>query len=149
VSTATKQRFAPIPLRAVLDQRLTGHHFRVLALVAAHDRLGKNGNGCWASQDRLAALLGCGKSRISKGLSDLRDYGYIASELNPQKRWYRVHRVIYSSDDERFWTSKSVAKENNSFTKSVSMEDNSFSKSVAKTGVNQFPPPPTNVERKQ
>jgi hypothetical protein len=141
VSTTKKQRFAPVPLRALLDQRLGGHHLRVLATVAAHDRLGKNGSGCWASQDRLAALLGCRKSRISKGLSDLRDYGYIASELNPQKRWHRVHRVIYSSDDERFWTSKSVTKENNSFTKSVSMEDNSFSKSVAKTGVNQFPPP--------
>ena len=81
MSTTKKQRFAPVPLRALLDQRLGGHHLRVLATVAAHDRLGKNGSGCWASQDRLAALLGCRKSRISKGLSGLRDYGYIASEL--------------------------------------------------------------------
>jgi hypothetical protein len=103
----------------VLDQRLTGHHLRVLALVAAHDRLGKNGSGCWAAQNRLAALLGCSKSRLSEGLSDLRDYGYIDSRLNPQKRWYRVHRVIYSSDDERFWASKSVPQERNSPTKSV------------------------------
>jgi biotin operon repressor len=119
VSTTNKQWFAPIPLRAVLDQRLTGHHWRVLALVAAHDRLGKNGSGCWASQDRLAAFLGCSKSRLSEGLSDLRDYGYISSQLNPQKRWYRVHRVIYSSDDERFWAFESVPQERNSPTKSV------------------------------
>ena len=119
MSTTNKQWFAPIPLRAVLDQRLTGHHWRVLALVAAHDRLGKNGSGCWAAQNRLAALLGCSKSRLSEGLSDLRDYGYIASQLNPQRRWHRVHRVIYSIDDERFWASKSVPQERNSPTKSV------------------------------
>jgi len=119
VNTTNKQRFAPIPLRALLDQRLTGHHLRLLGMIAAHDRLGKNGSGCWASQDRLAALLGCSKSRLSEGLSDLRDYGYIASQLNPQRRWHRVHRVIYSIDDERFWASKSVPQERNSPTKSV------------------------------
>src|SRR5436190_24080632 len=110
VSTTSKKNFAPIPLRAVRDQRLTGHHLRVLAVIAAHDRLNKNGSGCWASQNRLAALLGCSKSRLSEGLSDLRDYGYIDSRLNPEKRWYRVHRVIYSIDDERFWPSKSVPR---------------------------------------
>ena len=109
MSTTNKQRFAAIPLRALLDQRLTGHHLRLLGTVAAHDRLGKNGNGCWASQDRLAALLGCSKSTLSKRLSALRDYGYITSEHNPQKRWFRVHRVIYNADDERFWDTKSVS----------------------------------------
>ena len=119
MSTTSKKNFAPIPLRAVRDQRLTGHHLRVLAVIAAHDRLNKNGSGCWASQNRLAALLGCSKSRLSEGLSDLRDYGYIDSRLNPEKRWYRVHRVIYSIDDERFWPSKSVPQERNSPAKSV------------------------------
>ena len=109
MSTTNKQRFAAIPLRALLDQRLTGHHLRLLGTVAAHDRLGKNGNGCWASQDRLAALLGCSKSTLSKRLSALRDYGYITSEHNPQKRWFRVHRVIYNADDQRFWDTKSVS----------------------------------------
>jgi DNA-binding MarR family transcriptional regulator len=109
VSTTNKQRFAPTPLRALLDQRLTGHHLRLLGVIAAHDRLGKNGSGCWASQDRLAALLGCSKSTLSKRLSALRDCGYLASELNPQKRWFRVHRVVYTAADERFWDPKSVS----------------------------------------
>jgi hypothetical protein len=133
VSTTNKQRFAPIPLRAVLDRRLTGHHLRVLAVVAAHDRLGKNGSGCWASQDRLAALLDCSKSTLSKRLSTLRDYGYLASELNPQKRWFKVHRVIYNADDERFWDPKSVsAKEETDYPKSVSARE-------ATNSPNQFP----------
>jgi DNA-binding MarR family transcriptional regulator len=133
VSTTNKQRFAAIPLRALLDQRLTGHHLRLLGTVAAHDRLGKNGNGCWASQDRLAALLGCSKSTLSKRLSALRDYGYITSEHNPQKRWFRVHRVIYNADDQRFWDTKSVsAREATDYPKSVSAREETNSP-------NQFP----------
>ena len=134
MNTTNKQRFAPIPLRALLDQRLTGHHLRLLGMIAAHDRLGKNGSGCWASQDRLAALLGCSKSTLSKRLSVLRDYGYIASQSNPEKRWFRVHRVVYTADDEQFWT-----------TKSVSMEGKSVS-SLAETDLpNQFPNHPKSV----
>ena len=102
-STGKKQRFAPLPLRALRDQRLGGLHLRTLGIIAAFDRLGKNGSGCWASQNTIAKIAGVDKARLSRSLSDLRDFGYINSELNPHKRWFRVHRVIYTDDDASFW----------------------------------------------
>src|SRR5262249_57707018 len=66
--------------------------------------------------------------RRSDGLSELRDHGYIAWELNRQKRWFRVHRVVYSTDDERFWDGQSVAPVRN---RSVAPVRNSSVKSVA------------------
>ena len=51
-STGKQQRFAPAPLRALRDQRLGGLHLRTLGIIAAFDRLGKNGGGCWASKTR-------------------------------------------------------------------------------------------------
>ena len=96
---AKTQRFAPLPLRALRDQRLGGLHLCTLGIIAAFDRLGKNGSGCWASQNTIAKIAGVDKARLSRSLSDLRDFGYISSELNPHKRWFRVHRVIYTDDD--------------------------------------------------
>ena len=119
-STGKQQRFAPVPLRALRDQRLGGLHLRTLGIIAAFDRLGKNGSGCWASQNTIAKIAGVDKARLSRSLSDLRDFGYISSELNPHKRWFRVHRVIYTDDDADFWgAGKSVAPHDNCFDKSV------------------------------
>ena len=40
-----KDIYAPIPARAMADEKLTAEHFRVLMAVAAHDRFNKNGKG--------------------------------------------------------------------------------------------------------
>jgi hypothetical protein len=95
-------RFAPVPLRALRDQRLAARHLRILGIVAAHDQLGGNGAGCYATQRRLAKLASCGESRLSDALSDLRHLGYIKSERQPQKSRLRVHRVIYNEQDARW-----------------------------------------------
>ena len=122
-STGKQQRFAPLPLRALRDQRLGGLHLRTLGIIAAFDRLGKNGSGCWASQNTIAKIAGVDKARLSRSLSDLREFGYISSQLNPLKRWFRVHRVIYTDEDAHVLDDKSVAS-----------DDNRFDKSVAKSG---------------
>ena len=122
-STGKQQRFAPLPLRALRDQRLGGLHLRTLGIIAAFDRLGKNGSGCWASQNTIAKIAGVDKARLSRSLSDLRDFGYISSQLNLLKRWFRVHRVIYTDEDAHVLDDKSVAS-----------DDNRFDKSVAKSG---------------
>jgi len=120
MSSSKKQRFAPLPLRALRDQRLGGLHLRTLGIIAAFDRLGKNGSGCWASQNTIAIIAGVDKARLSRSLSDLRAFGYINSTLNPHKGWFRVHRVIYTDDDADFWgAGKSVALHDNRFDKSV------------------------------
>src|SRR5690348_8816514 len=92
-------RYGPVPSRACRDLRLGAAHFRVLIAIAAFDRLGKNGQGCWTSQNRIAEIVRCGKSHLSNILSDLRDTGYITSKINPDKRRFRVHRVIYTEED--------------------------------------------------
>ena len=91
-----------MPLRALRDQRLTARHFRLLAIIAAHDQLDKNGAGCWASQRRLAALAGVQELRLSHTLSDLRDFGYIASAIHATNRHRRIHRIIYDERDKNW-----------------------------------------------
>ena len=115
-----KLRYAPIPVRALADLRLNAMHLRTLGVVAAFDRLGKNGSGCWASQNKIAKILGVDKTNLSHRLSDLRDYGYITSEMNPDKRWFRVHRVIYTDADfDTLGDGKLAVTGNNCLGKSV------------------------------
>ena len=105
-----KPRFAPLPARALRDLRLGAMHLRTLGIIAAFDRMGKNGSGCWTSQSKIAAIIGIDKTRLSHSLRDLRNYGYITSEMNPNKRWFRVHRVIYTDADyDCLGAGKSVA----------------------------------------
>jgi DNA-binding MarR family transcriptional regulator len=112
-------------VRALGDLRLGVGHFRALGVVAAFDRLGKNGSGCWTSQNKIGKILGIDKTRLSHCLSDLRRYGYITSEMNPDKRWFRVHRVIYTDADfDTLGAGKSVAPQSNCLSKSVAPGDN-------------------------
>jgi hypothetical protein len=74
----------------------------VLVAIASFDRIGKNGQGCWASQNKIAEIVDCSKAHLSNILSDLRDCGYITSKLNPDHRRLRVHRVVYTERDFDF-----------------------------------------------
>lgn len=98
-----RQRFAALPLRALRDQRLGARHIRVLGIIAAHDQLNRNGSGCWASQRRLANLAGCGETRLSHTLSELRDFGYITSAIHATKRRLRIHRVVHDDERDKNW----------------------------------------------
>jgi hypothetical protein len=91
--------FAPIPARALSDGRLTARHLQVLGAVALHDRLGVNGQGCWAGRRRLAQDSGCNETHVSDALGDLRLYGYIVSTPHPRDNRTSVHRVVYTDDD--------------------------------------------------
>jgi DNA-binding MarR family transcriptional regulator len=94
-----KKYFVPLPRRAMTDPRLTALHWRVLAVIAAHDRLSKNGAGCWASQQRLADLAKCSYTRVSDTLTDLRTWGYNVTERHPTDERRRVHRIVYDDAD--------------------------------------------------
>jgi hypothetical protein len=96
---ASKPMFAPIPIRAIGDKRLSARHLRVLAAVAAHDRLGKNGMGCCASHKRLAEMAGCNYTRQSATLSDLNIFGYVTAGKHPLNGRLRVYRVVYNAAD--------------------------------------------------
>ena len=93
--SSRKEIFAPIPLRAVSDMRLSARHLRVLAAIAYHDRFGRNGQGCWAGRKRLAVETGISGTHVSDMLSDLRIFGYITSDRHPMNLRTIVHRVLY------------------------------------------------------
>jgi DNA-binding MarR family transcriptional regulator len=94
-----KPIFAPIPARAAADPELSGLQLRVLAVIAMHDRFGKNGQGCWASGRTLAAIVRCEYSRLSDAISRLRERGYITTSRHPTNGRLLVHRVVYSEAD--------------------------------------------------
>jgi hypothetical protein len=94
--------FAPTPPRCIRDPRLVGSHFRLLALIAMHDRLGKNGSGCYASLRRLANLLDWNKSNVSHVLSDLESWGYVATTVSEANRRTHIRRVLYTADDQNW-----------------------------------------------
>lgn len=97
-----KHRFAAMPLRALRDLRMTGRHLRLLGIVAGHDQLDRNGQGCWAAQARLAKLASCGEHHVSELLGDLRDWSYLKIQKHPKDHRRRVYRVIYNEQDSRW-----------------------------------------------
>lgn len=97
---AKKQKpiFAPIPARAVADNRLNGLPLRVLAAIAVRDRLSqyKGSRGCIASMTVLCHDVRCSESVLSRILKELEQYGYISRE---GKQRGRTIRIIYNASD--------------------------------------------------
>ena len=134
--------YAPLPARAMVDMRLSERHLRTLAVVAAHDRLGKNGIGCWASHERLAEMVGCHYTRISHNLKELGELGYIERVEHPLNKRLRVYKVIYTDADARVMkaTAKAIANDDScpdgqvSNAPIVAQSDNSEPGIVAQSG---------------
>lgn len=89
--------FAAIPGRANRDDRLTGLHFRVLGTIAGHDRMGRNGQCCWAGRNTLADLVGCHPSRLSTAISDLIEWGYLYEQRHEQDGRKKGYKVVYEA----------------------------------------------------
>lgn len=94
---ATINYFAAIPGRANRDDRLSGLHFRVLGTIAGHDRMGRNGQCCWAGRATLAKLVDCHPSRLSTAISDLIEWGYLDEERHKDDGRKKGYRVIYEA----------------------------------------------------
>lgn len=99
MAAAPKPIYAPVPARAMGDKTLTGEDLRVLMALAAHDRLGANGIGCYASHPRLAALVGCHIKSLSRSLNTLASKRYITAKQHPLNGRLRVYSVSYSEFD--------------------------------------------------
>ena len=98
-AAADRPNFAPIPLRAMSDEELSSLDIRVLMVIAAHDRMGKNSIGCYASHTRLAAIVRCHLKSLSRSLRTLAEKGYISGELHPLNRKTRIYKVLYTEAD--------------------------------------------------
>jgi DNA-binding MarR family transcriptional regulator len=90
---SNKPAFAAVPIRAFSDDRLSGRHWRVLCVIAFHDRLGRNGQGCWASLKQLAQEANLSEPHFSDMASDLRRWGYVTADRNPARRNQIIRRV--------------------------------------------------------
>lgn len=99
MSDPQRPTYAPIPARALADTRLSGTDLRLLAAIAAHDRFGRNGTGCFASQRRLAALIGAHEKAVARSAGRLVEFGYVTSERSPTNGRLVIYRVIYTDDD--------------------------------------------------
>jgi DNA-binding MarR family transcriptional regulator len=109
----TRPAFAAIPMRALGDQRLTATHLRALAAIAYRDRFSRNGQGCWASPQDLAALAGCNTNNLVSATSDLTRWGYVSREPRPDDKRKRVYRVLYT-DQDHAWVNLVRAQANKS-----------------------------------
>lgn len=99
-----KRLFAAIPLRAMATD-LSGLHLRILVCVAIHDRMslvtGK-GQGCRASNRRMAEMVGCNYNNLCLALMELVALGFLVREERPRiGRLGRetVYQVVYSDAD--------------------------------------------------
>ena len=101
--------FAAVPMRALIDPRLTDRDVRILAVIAAYDQMSlvtKRGQGSWASHRTMAPKVGGGganESNFSVSVTKLVDLGYLEVTRKSDDRRRRVYRVIYSEDDALFW----------------------------------------------
>ncbi|WP_370336461.1 MarR family transcriptional regulator [Parvularcula marina] len=100
------KKFAPIPFRAIGDERLSRAHFSVLGAIAAHDQLGQSRQGCIARRDRIAFLADLHPSTVSKAVDDLLKFEYISQTQHPKDRRRRAFRVIYNDEDRASFKEK-------------------------------------------
>jgi hypothetical protein len=97
-----KPVFAPIPARAIGDERLSALDLRVMMAIAVHDRMSKNGVGCTAGHGRLAGLVGCHLKSLSRSIRTLAECSYVGARANPLNPRSRSYFVIYNEFDNTY-----------------------------------------------
>lgn len=78
--------------------RLSATHFRVLTVVAKHDRMAgaiKKGQGCWASVKTLSKEANTNYTNFSSALNELIRWGYVTCNSGP--RGTRVYNLVYDA----------------------------------------------------
>jgi hypothetical protein len=90
-----RQRYAPIPARALLDRRVRGVSLLVLGGLAAHaSRLGIT----YVGQNRLAALLRISQPQVSRAIRKLVEFDYVVKLVPCGRRrpgaWARGNRYF-------------------------------------------------------
>lgn len=98
-------KFAAIPARVMLDDRLTARHWRVFAVIGPFDQMSgvKGGTCCTAANRKIAAAAGLTEQECSRMISDLVKWGYL--ERVPGARGNRPGlRIVYdlAADEAAF-----------------------------------------------
>lgn len=111
-----KPLYAPMPARVIGAGNLSALDLRVLMAVAVHDRLGANGIGCSASQERLATMVGCHTKSLSRSIAALAAGGHIRVKPNPMDSRQKTYQVIYNEFDQAYFDAAKGKKGNRSAT---------------------------------
>lgn len=99
---AGKPLFAAIPLRAIGDRELTDGDIRVLASIAAFDRLSHSkgkGQGAWASHRLMSGWIDRNYSNFSATVNKLIKAGYLVREPRETDKRQHTYRIVYTDDD--------------------------------------------------
>ena len=152
-----KPPFAPAPARAMRPltywnkererhEELTALDLRVLMCIGWHDRLStsKGSPGCYASNELMAAEVGCTMQSLSRSISHLIDAGLISRDRNgvPGKRHLTVYRVIYDPADVALLElfnqrdKRSPASDDKSFTRDDAGEPETVTRGREKSAAN-------------
>ena len=83
--------YGAIPLRALADHALAASTFRLLGVISQFHRFGRNGAGCFASQEALARHTGMTVPTVSRGITELCELGYIHKERQENRRRVQYH----------------------------------------------------------
>ncbi len=98
-SAEQKPLYAAMPIRVMGDRRLTASHWRLLAAIAWHDRLGRNKIGCYASNQILAKEADVHYTNVPRLSDDLETWGYMKKGRHPLNRRLRVYSLIYNEKE--------------------------------------------------
>jgi DNA-binding transcriptional ArsR family regulator len=88
-------KFAPLPLQVIGDTRLSRTDIDVVAVIAWHDRLGKNGRGCYAGNATLAVEVGIQEPHLSRSLTKLEQLGILEKRRDSEDRRKRIYHLKY------------------------------------------------------
>lgn len=122
---AGKPLFAAIPLRAIGDRELTDGDIRVLASIAAFDRLSHSkgkGQGAWASHRLMSGWIDRNYSNFSATVNKLIKAGYLVREPRETDKRQHTYRIVYSDDDRLPKAEDIVRPEANEFREIVCPE---------------------------
>ena len=88
--------FAVIPASVLLSQEISASAKLLYGVVSA---LARADGYCWASNERLAAILKCGERSVTRGIAELMRAGEIVEEIAPSKeRKGNRERRIYTRE---------------------------------------------------
>lgn len=94
-----KRGYGAIPMRAFPDHRLHRTHLAVLGAIAYFDGFGRNGCGCYASQQQIADIAGCNRWTVCRRQRELIDWGYLRATKS-SKRGRTQYHVLYEESAE-------------------------------------------------
>ncbi len=130
---AAKALFAAIPLRAIGDRELTDGDIRVLASIAAFDRLSHSkgkGQGAWASHRLMSGWIDRNYSNFSATVNKLIKAGYLVREPRETDKRQHTYRIVYTDDDRLPKSEDFVRPEANDFREIVCPETGEVQKVV-------------------